>query len=325
VADHNTALLTAVARMYYLDGMGQNEIAVMYGISRSTVSRMLTEARVRGIVRITVDDFEPTDADLEARLRDAFGLLHVAVIRGMGGSGAHLRRTIGHFAAPQVASWLAESQVVGIAGGRTIADVVQTIQPQPPMRHLRVVPLMGTVGASPSAVDASEISRAVARRYDGHLHTVNAPIFVQEATAQRLFLSHSQIQAVWRLFDTMDRALVGIGTLEDSVFVERQVLSRSDLQDLRRTGAVGEMCGRFFDEHGNECDSPFRDRVISVDLDRLRACGDVIAITSGAKRATALAAAIRGGLIRSLVIDDTGAAALLQGAPSTLALAGETR
>lgn len=313
VAEHHSALLTAVARMYYLDGMGQSEIAGMYGISRSTVSRMLTEARERGIVRISVDEYEPTDGELEAALRAQYSLRQVTVVRGMGAGGANLRRAIGHFSAPLLATWIAEGATVGIAGGRTIADVVSAMQPQPRHRELNVVPLMGTVGSSPSAVDASEICRTVARRFDGQLHAVNAPIYVQDARAQNLLLSHAQINAVWRLFASLDRAVVGIGTLEESVFVERQVLSREDLAELRRIGAVGEMCGRFYDRNGQECDSPFRDRVISVELERLRACQDVIAVTSGANRKEALAAAIRGGLVRSLVIDDVGARALLNG------------
>jgi DNA-binding transcriptional regulator LsrR (DeoR family) len=313
VAEHNSALLTSVARMYYLDGMGQSEIAGMYGISRSTVSRMLTEARDRGIVRISVDEFEPTDGELEQRIRSEFGLRNVVVVRGMGATGSNLRRAIGHFSAPVVASWIAACTTVGIAGGRTISDVIASMQPQPRHRDLNVVPLMGTVGSSPSAVDASEISRTLARRFDGRLHAVNAPIYVQDGRAQHFLLSHAQISSVWGFFSLLDRALVGIGTLEESVFVERQVLSPDDLHDLRRAGAVGEICGRFFDRDGNECDSPYRERVISVELERLRASGDVIAVTSGASRKDALGAAVKGGLVHSLVIDDTGANALLSG------------
>ena len=313
VAANDGALLTSVARMYYLDGLGQSEIAAMYGVSRSTVSRMLTEARGRGIVRISVDDFDPRDSELEDCLQRRYGLRHVIVIRGMGASAANLRRSIGYFAAPIVAGWIGSSRTVGVAGGRTIADVVSSMKPQGRQRDLNVVPLMGTIGSSPSAVDAAEISRSLARRFDGRFHAVNAPVYVQDGRAQNLFLSHAQINAVWSLFASMDQALVGIGTLEESVFVDRQVLSPGDLIELRAVGAVGEICGRFFDSQGRECESPFRDRVISVPLERLRESDDVIAVTAGAARRDALRAAFAGGLVRSLVIDDTGARALVSG------------
>jgi DNA-binding transcriptional regulator LsrR (DeoR family) len=110
----------------------------------------------------------------------------------------------------------------------------------------------------------------------------------------------------------MDLALVGVGTLDESVFVERHVLDASDLLDLRKAGAVGEICGRYYDRDGRECDSPYKDRVISVDLDTLRRCRNVVAVTLGRERGRAIRAAIRGGLVNSLVIDDEGARGVLE-------------
>jgi DNA-binding transcriptional regulator LsrR (DeoR family) len=84
------------------------------------------------------------------------------------------------------------------------------------------------------------------------------------------------------------------------------------LQDLKQCGAVGEICGRFFDAAGRECDSPWRDRVLSIDLEQVRRIPQVIGVVAGADRATAVTAAIRGGLVKSLVLDVAGAQALLQ-------------
>lgn len=92
------------------------------------------------------------------------------------------------------------------------------------------------------------------------------------------------------------------------------------MEQLARCGAVGEICGRFYDRKGNECDSPWRDRVLSIDLDQIRRIPQVIAIVGGGDRSEAIAAAIKGGLLKTLVIDSQGAAALLQkkAAPQTL-------
>ncbi len=65
-----------------------------------------------------------------------------------------------------------------------------------------------------------------------------------------LLISHAQIRAVWNMLPALDMTVVGIGTLEDSVFIERQVLSPEDYALLRRQGAVGEICGRYFDAKG---------------------------------------------------------------------------
>ena len=109
-----------------------------------------------------------------------------------------------------------------------------------------------------------------------------------------------------------DVALIGIGTLKNSVFVDRGVFTADDVKKLSACGAVGEICGRFFDKNGRECNSPWRNRVISIELSQLRKIPEVIGMVAGNDRSIAIAAAIRGGLLKSLVIDENGAKALLE-------------
>ena len=304
-------MITSIARMYYLDGLGQGEIASIRGISRSTVSRALTTARERGIVRISVDHYDPRDSSKEHALCDRFGLKRAIVVRSTGESVATVRRTVGYFAAAPVTAWLADQRTIGVAGGRTLADVLQSMEGQPERIGVEVVQLMGTIGSTPSRIDASELSRTVANRFHGTCHAVNAPAIVEDRRTRDLFLSHTQIRSVWSMFASLDVALVGIGTLEDSVFAERQVIGEASRAELHRAGAVGEICGRFFDARGVECWTSLRSRVVGVELETLRSGPEVIAVTNGATRKAAIVAAISGGLIQSLVIDQAGAKSLL--------------
>ena len=52
--------------------------------------------------------------------------------------------------------------------------------------------------------------------------------------------------------------------------------------------------------------------MISIGLEQLRKTPEVIAVVAGSDRSAAIAAAIRGKLLKSLVIDSAGAAALLK-------------
>ena len=45
-------ILTDISEMYYIQGKTQSQIAHVLNFSRSTVSRLLTEARQEGIVEI---------------------------------------------------------------------------------------------------------------------------------------------------------------------------------------------------------------------------------------------------------------------------------
>jgi deoxyribonucleoside regulator len=303
--------LRLAARLYYLDGLGQAEVARLVKVSQAKISRLLALARERGIVRISVADYEPRDDALERQVRRQFGLKSVAVIKTVAGAGtADLRRTVGHFGAPFVSSLIAPDSTVAIAGGRTIRELVQLL-PEDNNRRLTVVQAMGSIDANVGPVDALELGGAMARRWGGFFLTLNTPAFVPDKKTRDAFLDLGQIRSVSKRWREADVALVGIGTLENSVFVERGVLAADEIKKLRQRGAVGEICGRFFDRQGRECRSAWRDRVISISLEQLRRIPNVIGVVAGEDRSAAIAAALSGGLLKSLVIDDRGARALL--------------
>lgn len=308
----NPELLTAVARLYYLEGLGQTEIASLYGVSRSTVSRMLTSARERGIVRISVDAYEPRDRELEACLVERFGLKRAIVVRGIEGEPEANRRAVGYFAAQDVSHWLVGARRIGVTGGRTLGAMIRALPYRQVEPRLEIVQLMGTVAAAPGPNEGSELTRALASRVMGTFHTVNTPALVEDHQTREMFIAHDQVRAIWRLLDDVSLAFVGVGSVDDSMFAEHNVLPREDVSDLRVQGAVAEICGRFVDRAGNEVDLPLRDRVISAELSTIRRIDEVVAVTSGAGRGEAMRAVLAGGLARSVVIDDACAAAVLE-------------
>jgi deoxyribonucleoside regulator len=303
--------LRLAARLYYIDGFGQVEIGRLVKVSQAKVSRLLALARERGIVRISVEEYASRNEELEQRLGKALGIRRVAVIKTVAGvEAAEARRMVAHFGAPYVGSLIAPGSVVAIAGGRTMHELVQEL-PEDRQRGVTVVQAMGSIDANIGPWDALELARTMARRWGGFFVTLNTPAFVPDKKTRDTLLALDQIRSVWQRFDKVNVALVGIGTLDHSVFLERGVLKSGDIKRLRACGVVGEICGRFFDRKGKECDSPWRDRVISIEADQLRKIPEVVGVVAGGQRAEAIAAAIRGGLLKSLLIDELAARELL--------------
>jgi len=318
LADELVQTMILAARMYYLDGLDQQEIADIIGTSRSRVSRMLTAARERGFVRISVDHYEPRDSDLERALTARYGLDPVVVVRSFAQQPEHIRRAVGYFGAPAIAGLIHSGASIGMAGGRTLRELVHHLKPSERATTITIVQLMGNIGPTPDQIDALELSRLLAQQVAGTFYTLNAPVLAQNAEARDLLMSHDHIRVITSLFSNLDVAFVGIGSLQDSAFFDRGVFSREDASQLKAQGAVGEICGRFFDRDGRECDTAFRDRVISIALDDLRSRPKIVAITNGSHRGEAIRAAIRGRLITSLVIDEAGARELLSDHGSSL-------
>jgi DNA-binding transcriptional regulator LsrR (DeoR family) len=299
------------AKLYYMDGVNQSEVARLVQVSQAKVSRLLSVARERGIVRISVDEYEPRNGDLEKGLRDAFGLgVAIVVETAPNAPGDVVRATVGHIGAQYVAPLIPDSGVLAIAGGRTVRELAGRL-PERDGRRLTIVQAMGSIDSSVGTEDAIELGRSLVQRWGGFFMTLSTPAFVPNKRTRDSFLAFRQIQAVWERFTRANAALVGIGAMEASAFVARGVLTAQDIDELKKRGATGEICGRFFDRNGNECDTPWRERVISIGLDELRRIPQVVAVVPGAGRAHAVAAAIRGRLIKTLVIDEDGARALL--------------
>jgi DNA-binding transcriptional regulator LsrR (DeoR family) len=206
---------------------------------------------------------------------------------------------------------------MAIAGGRTLQDLCGQIKDPGPRSSLIVVQAMGNVGYMPSPYDALELGRQLAAKWHGSFFMLNTPVLLPTPETRDAIMSLEENKQVVSRFSDCDLALVGVGTLQNSVFTDRGIFKESDTRDLRKCGAVGEVCGRLFDAEGHECDSSFKDRVASISLEQLRAIPLVIAVTVGADRAAALHAAITGGIVKSVVIDDAGATALLQQAGVT--------
>lgn len=303
--------LTAVARMYYLDGMAQSEIADLYQISRSTISRMLTTARERGIVRITVDDYHPRDYEMEAALISAYGLRRAVVVREVPGSIAATRRSLAHFAAPEVSTWFTSGKRIGATGGRSLGELVRAIPYQPGVKDMGIYQLMGAVATTPGDNEPLEITRALGKRLNGRVHMLHVPAFVKDREAHKSMMQHDQVQAMWRTFGKLHQAWIGIGSVSDSMFVEHGVLTKRAQHELKKQDAVAELCGRFIDADGREVEHAFRDRVLSIELDVLRTIPDVIAATSGADRGASTHAVLANGLANSVVLDRACAESVL--------------
>ena len=304
--------LAAAARLCYIDGIPQQQAAEMLNISQAKVSRILNLARQRGIVQIQVREYEPRNTGFEERLKRGLGLRDAIVIRTPGGSASeNLFRQVGYFGGKELAGFLPPDTRLGLAGGRTIMYAIDGLLSSGGARRITAVQLLGNVCPTPDASDASELGRKLTAG-TGIFMALNAPIFVRDKAFRESLLRHEQLKLVMDACSTLDLALVGVGTPGNSLFTFQKVITPSQVKELCEKGAVGEICGHFFDREGRELDTEFRDRVVSIELESLRRIPRVIAVVCGKDRAEAIYGAVKGGWINALLIDETGAERLLQ-------------
>jgi DNA-binding transcriptional regulator LsrR (DeoR family) len=276
---------------------------------------MLAIARERGLVRISVPEYESRNGKLEAALKKKFGV-EAVIVRAIPGLEARpLRQLVGYFASRAVREWFHSEGLLLLAGGRTMQSLIEQMQPVPRVHGLKVAQGMGHIDSTPGPYDAAELCRFMARTWVGSVVSLNAPLLFPDRASCQQFVRLPQIQTALKQAATAGIAIVGIGTLEESVLIERKIYTRAEVAELTKAGAVGEMLGRFYTERGLECRTGLRDRTLSVDLQELRKIPRRAGIAVGAEKSRAVMAAVRGGLLNTVITEESCAASMLDVAP----------
>lgn len=309
--------LAHAAFLYYVQGLSQLEVARALNVTRSNVSRMLSSAREQSIVRFEIT--YPLDRDLrvERELLDRFaseGVREVIVVPsgedGVGRASQGLL-SVGRAACDWLDSNLVDQQVLGLCWGTTIVAMVSSAHFTRRI-DVEVVQLAGELSID-SRYSGHDLVRKLAEKFGGRYRYFNAPAATRdEATA--IALAHTpQVADSLRLARASDVAVLGIGAYgfgSSDLFLERADASEEEIREATDGGAVGQMSGRFFGEDGEQIDLAINRRILSLDLNEVRNVETVVATASGEHKAPAVRAAIRGGLVNVLVVDDALANAL---------------
>jgi DNA-binding transcriptional regulator LsrR (DeoR family) len=190
-----------------------------------------------------------------------------------------------------------------------IADSV----PAEPRRSLEVVPLVGGMGPLGEEIHANEIARRLAARLGGKYYVLNAPAMAENPGARLTLMQNSAIRSILERARKADMAVVGIGGLvAGSTLVQSGYLKPDHLHRLKASGAVGDICSRFFSRDGTPCRSPIASRVVGIELHHLRQLPWVIGAAVGTEKAAAILGALHGGYINVLATDEATARAILR-------------
>jgi DNA-binding transcriptional regulator LsrR (DeoR family) len=296
-------LMYSAASLYYLQDATQAEIAEQLGTSRATVSRLLSEARRLGIVRIdVVSPVVGNGTDLAARTAAALGLRSVRVAPYMVRSGTAAAL------APALSSALAEAHLrpgdtLLVSSGRTVYEAAQAHLPNLP--GVVVAPTVGGLDEPEAWYQTNEIVRQVAAKLGGTPVFLYAPALPGPDLHDRLVEDHST-RRVLELWRSARCALLGVGApppLRASLpsFVPREAVQ----------GAAGDVCTRFFDDDGAPVDYEGIGRQVAIPLDLLREVPASIAVAVGPEKVRGILAGARAGYFTELVTDIPTASAVL--------------
>jgi deoxyribonucleoside regulator len=299
------SLLADVAEMYYLNNKNQAQIARVVGVTRSMVSRMLGEARENGIVEISIRRPLQPARDLEAALKDCFGLQAAHVVTVPGPEDAHLLQYLGQLGAQVLVRCLVSGTVLGLAWGTTISATVEAVDAGEQVR-LKIVQLVGAMGARNTEYDGHRLVTRLAEKLGAEGYYLNAPFICDSpATVHALLRAPGVVETV-ELGKQTQVLLAGVGSLaaEYSSFYLAGYVPLDELQRLQRSGAVGDVCGLHFDLRGKECRDPLCKRLVTIQRPDLLHIPVRIGVAGGTGKDDPILGALRSGYINVLVTDN---------------------
>ncbi|MDR9757108.1 MAG: sugar-binding domain-containing protein [Thermoanaerobacterales bacterium] len=291
-----------VVRLYYLENMSQQEIADYLNISRAKVYRLLLKAREDGIVNIELRIPSQDYSELELEIEKKFNINQCVIVPASDSTDI-LYNSLGRALSLILNNYLKDNMKLGVGWGSTIRYTVEKLNLSK-KNKIEVYPTIGGGGLIYNNIHANSIVNLIANKLNGIGYVLNCLAILDSTYSKEVLLKESYIEAIVKQFDKLDAAIVPIGYIGDDITLfKAKHISEDDLAFLKSLGVVGDINSNFIDINGNLVKNRIQDRILNVSLDSLRKIKNTIAICHGEKKIIPTKAALKSGVINTLIID----------------------
>ncbi len=328
--EQGDALLVEIAHAYYEQNLTQQAVATLFGISRSQISRYLQEARDRDIVQIRVIRPGARVESLEAEVRRRFPHLREVIVASVFSNDTALRRrAVARETAKLLERVVRPNTTLCFGAGRTLAQTVSMLRPRR-TTGVTVVQALGNAGHDGLLIDYNAVARAAAAAFGGRAVQINAPAIIGRGMrAADLEAVNPQIRDAVAIARSANLFVVGLGSMSsDEIYVQTGLLSPDELEEAKRNGAVGDICGNFYDIDGRPRPGSFAERVVGIRLEDPARAQTAIACASGLDKVASIVGALNGRYVNVLATDESTATSVIafldeQSSPSSDPAASE--
>ena len=301
--------LVEVAHLYYISDFTQEKIASRMRVSRSKVSRMLKEARARGLVEIRIRSSLITASELQERLQSELGLRECLVLAAPDSTDGAER--VGALAGHYLQENIVDGSIVGVGWSSAVYSTVSS-EILEEKKDVTVAQLMGSVGDTIIELNGVYITGRLADALGAHAQYMQAPMIVTDAAVRDGLIRDQYINRTLTVSRRANIMLVGIGAVNENIGQYRAgYLDDSELEHIRERGAVGEVCGSYFSREGDIVPLELNERMIGLGSEDLLDIPLRVGVSWGIQKVLANIGAARSGLVNVLITDETTAREML--------------
>ncbi|PWG60807.1 sugar-binding transcriptional regulator [Bifidobacterium catulorum] len=306
--------LADVAELYWMQDMTVAAIGTKLGISRSTVSRLLAQARERNIIEFVINREEDSTQELRDRLRDLFHI-HVTVSNTSDTADADIRRfLVGQDTARLLSRLARPNMTIGVAWGRTMESVSLHLTQQD-AHGIQIVQLHGF---GDSYLYGESYVTKVLNRFgeslNARVHLFPVPAIFDSEAAHNLMWQERSVRRILALRRTLDLTVASLGApqgVTPSALFTPGVLQQSDIDELHNEHVVGNFASTFFRQDGSTGGISVNNRSTGMSRQELMRVPIRLFTVADPSKAKALRVALNAGFATHLVVDRATARQLL--------------
>lgn len=302
----------AVLVLHFIEGLKQAEIAAKLNLSSSKVNRLIAQGRKMGMLKIDIESRFQHLIDFENRMIEQTSLTDAVITPTASGNPDTTLQQVGRAAANLLLENLRHGDVIAITGGKAISAVVENLKTDTP-RDVTIVPLTGGVQGK-YFTDVNHLATQLAERLGGKATLVHAPLFADSRAQRDMLLEVGPVREAFGIARKADIALLGIGSIQPtgSSYYDLNPVPEADRKMLVGMGVVAELLAHLIRDDGVVADYPLNHRLVALDPGSLAGCGRVIGIATGPEKARPIRAALSGGYLNALVVDEETARMVLE-------------
>jgi DNA-binding transcriptional regulator LsrR (DeoR family) len=296
--------------LYFIAGHTQDQIAKRLKVSRPTAQRLVSLCLSERLITFRLEHPIAACMDLAKQLVDKFTLRHCEIVptdpaaptsvAGIAERAASLLETTLRNPKPAI---------VAIGTGRAMRAAVEQVPPMDRPDH-QLVSLVSNIAIDGSATFFDTVGRLAELTKARHYPTP-LPVLMSSEAERDHMLRMAPVTRVHGIAARADLRLIGVGQMDKQAQLHVDgFVTRRELAELIRLGAVGELTGWAFDMKGRFLKGGTNKRLTSVPHPA-PAVASTVAAALGPAKVPAILAALRGQLINGLITDEATARALL--------------
>jgi DNA-binding transcriptional regulator LsrR (DeoR family) len=296
--------------LYFIAGHTQDEIAKMLQVSRASAQRLVSLCLAERLITFRLEHPIAACMELASRLKARFHLSHCEVVpadpaaplatAGIAERCANILETTLRSETPVI---------VALGTGRAVRAAVERVSPIDRPNH-QIVSLVGNISADGSASFFDTVGRLADRTGARH-YPMPLPFLMSSEDERNRMVRIDPIAKVKAVAAKADLRLIGIGQMDQKAQVHVDgFVTREELFEMMRLGAVGEITGWAYDAKGKLIKGGTNRRLTSIPP-QAPAGAATIAAAVGQAKVPAIKAALAGRLINGLITDEVTARAIL--------------